>query len=252
MNRLAKYPFSKTKIHSTTPQTRFQPPITTPASYSPYHLMGPIGYEKNYAYPLLIWLHGPNDNEQQILNIMPHVSLRNYVAIGLRGNRHDAGKNAFTWSLQDSSLDRARQQVIDAIETASLRYNIHPERIFLGGLQSAGTVALRLALAEPELFGGVISIGGKFPTGTAALWRYQAAQSLPMLLMRGLESQEYPEAVFCDEIKLFHAARLRVHARQYLCGDEVNDLMLRDLNAWLMERVTGESLLEKLDSPTIC
>ena len=45
----------------------------------------PVHYERNYAYPLIVWLHGPDDDEHQVTRIMPHVSIRNYVAVGPRG-----------------------------------------------------------------------------------------------------------------------------------------------------------------------
>src|SRR5439155_9722423 len=45
----------------------------------------PTGYEPNYPYPLLVFLHGHGSSEEQILNLAPHVSRRNYISIGLRG-----------------------------------------------------------------------------------------------------------------------------------------------------------------------
>ena len=44
----------------------------------------PLHYERNYAYPLVVWLHGPGDNERQLQRIMPLVSMRNFVSIGPR------------------------------------------------------------------------------------------------------------------------------------------------------------------------
>ena len=38
---------------------------------------------------------------------------------------------------------------------------------------------------------------------------------------------------------LFHAAGMSVTLRQYPCGDELTTQMLRDLDVWLMEQVTG-------------
>lgn len=52
---------------------------------------GPLHYEPNYRYPLLIWLHGLGESEQTLLSIMPEISLRNYVAIAPRGLRVDGG-----------------------------------------------------------------------------------------------------------------------------------------------------------------
>ena len=48
-------------------------------------LFAPLHYESNYAYPLIVWLHGANDDERQLKRIMPFVSLRNYVAVSPRG-----------------------------------------------------------------------------------------------------------------------------------------------------------------------
>src|SRR5439155_24886409 len=44
----------------------------------------PIGYEPNYPYPLLVFLHGNGGNEEQVLRLAPRVSRRNYICIGLR------------------------------------------------------------------------------------------------------------------------------------------------------------------------
>ena len=215
-----------------------------------YRLLGPVGYEKNYAYPLVIWLHGPGDDERQVVNIMRHVSLQNYVSVAPRGPRVEASGCTYTWSQDDFSVSRARQHVHECVAIASERYHLHHDRIFIAGLQTGGTMALRLALAEPECFAGAISIGGAFPLGCNALLRYQAAQSLPLLTMRGLESETYTESDFCEELRIFHAAHLRVHCRHYLAGDELTVPMLKDMNSWLMEFVTGDSILDAQDSPT--
>lgn len=53
----------------------------------PYSLFGPLHYEANYAYPLIVWLHGPGDDEHQLRRIMPAISLRNYVAVARNGRR---------------------------------------------------------------------------------------------------------------------------------------------------------------------
>src|SRR5205085_10458947 len=47
----------------------------------------PIGYEPNYPYPLLVFLHAHGSNEEQALRLAPKLSRRNYVAISLRGPR---------------------------------------------------------------------------------------------------------------------------------------------------------------------
>jgi phospholipase/carboxylesterase len=213
-----------------------------------YQLLAPVHYEPNYAYPLLIWLHSAGDDQRQLLRVMPHVSLRNYVAIGPQGVVTEPCGYSYCWSGDLASPEAAWRRVHQAIDVARQRYNVHPDRIFLAGLGDGGTMALRLALSEPELFAGVASIGGAFPRNCAALSRLSAARDLPLLIMRGLESTDYPESQMCDEIRLFHAARMQVHLRQYTCGDDLIVPMLRDLDSWLMEQVTGMPVLAESDA----
>lgn len=215
-----------------------------------YHLLAPVHYEPNYAYPLLIWLHSAGDDERQLRRIMPHVSLRNYVSVAPRGVVAEPGGRSFCWSSEHASLESAWQSVHEALEIARKQYNVHPERVFLAGLNDGGTMALRLALGQPEHFAGAASVGGAFPMNCGALGRLNSVRQLPLLLMRGLESAVYTEEQLCDEIRLFHAARMQVHLRQYTCGDELLTPMLRDLDAWLMEQVTGMPVLSDSDAAT--
>lgn len=222
----------------------------TPNGTSPldFQLLAPIHYEANYGYPLLIWLHSAGDDQRQLLRVMPHISLRNYVAVGPRGVIAEPCGYSYRWSDGPSSPESAWRRVHQAIEIANQRYNVNPERVFLAGLGDGGTMAMRLALSEPEKFAGVVSIGGAFPQNCAALSRLNAARDLPLLIMRGLESSDYPESQMCDEIRLFHAARMQVHVRQYTCGDDLIVPMLRDLDSWLMEQVTGSPVLANSDA----
>src|ERR1700676_406196 len=70
--------------------------LRTVAGRAPYALFGPLHYEANYAYPLLVWLHGPGDSEGQLKRIMPQISLRNYVAVAPRGTA-DWPAGAYHW-----------------------------------------------------------------------------------------------------------------------------------------------------------
>jgi phospholipase/carboxylesterase len=209
-----------------------------------YRTLSPAHYVPKHAYPLIIWLHSEADNERQLINIMRHVSDQNYVAIAPRGPLTEACGYTYTWSQAETAVYAARQYVHDCVRIAREKFNVNREHMFLAGLHSGGTMALRIALAEPELFAGAVSIGGKFPLGCQSLLRYKAAQDLPLLMMRGLEAEHYTEADVCEELRLVHAAHLQAHFRHYNCGDELRVPMLQDLNRWCMERVTGMQLLD--------
>lgn len=236
MNRLS---FALPPQSSVSTQTRVDRPHTRGLSREAQTrcLMVPQHYERNYAYPLLIWLHDNGGHEQELKKIMLEVSLRNYVSLAVRGTR--TCERGFGWEETRAGICTARVRLDEAVAEARQRFNVHPDRIFLAGAGAGGTMALRLALQAPERFAGGISIGGCFPQKHAPLARLSQARSSRLLMMHCRDSESYRVEQVCGELSLFHAAGMCVTLRQYPCGDEVTTQMLRDLDVWLMEQVTG-------------
>jgi phospholipase/carboxylesterase len=206
----------------------------------PHALFAPMHYEPNYAYPLLIWLHGPGDDERQLQRIMPLISMRNYVAVGPRGNSAGAERCAgFGWNHSPAALASAEQHVFDSLDAAADRFHIAAQRIFLGGLEDGGTTALRIALRYPNHFAGVLTLGGSFPSDRTPLSRLNDARRVPLFIAQGRDSQVYPVDRLCENLRLFHSAGMNVTVRHYPCGDELTSQMLHDMDVWMMEIVTG-------------
>ncbi len=207
-----------------------------------YTTFAPLHYEENYSYPLLIWLHGPGDDERQVQRIMPLISMRNYVAVGLRAPERDKEHHqGFRWPVGDSGMFSAEQGVFECIEIAAKKFHIARHRIFLGGYQCGGTTAFRLALKHPHYFAGVLSVGGPFPMGNCPLRHLDQVRRLPLFIAHCRDSLTYPVERTCEELRLFHAAGLHVTLRQYPCGDELDSQMLHDMDVWMMELITGMS-----------
>ena len=205
-----------------------------------YSLFRPMHYESNYAYPLVVYLHGPRGSQRQLDDFMPALSNRNYVGIAPQGVAEHS-LSGFCWSDQPTprEIESAYDRVMACIDVASDRANIHPERIFLVGYADGGSMAIRLALKSPGQFAGVVSLCGAFPVGHAPLANLRNCRKLPIWVAAGRDGKRYTVDQTCSELKLFHAAGLSVNLRQYPTGDELDSHMLRDLNHWLMEEVTG-------------
>jgi phospholipase/carboxylesterase len=210
----------------------------------------PEGYEANYAYPLVAWLHSAGGDERQLARVIPLVSTRNYVGLGVRGPAA-AECRGYAWPQSAEGIAAAEERVAEAIARTRQRFNIHSSRIFLAGFQSGGTMALRIALRSPERFAGAVSIGGAFPEGQMPLARLAQLHKLPLLIAHCRDSQTYPIDRVCQELRLFHAAAMCVTLRQYPCDDEMTTQMLSDLDRWLMEQVTGVSASEVADPAEI-
>jgi phospholipase/carboxylesterase len=202
----------------------------------------PLHYEPNYSYPLLVWLHGPDSNENQVKQIMPHVSLRNYVGASPRGtalsSQDDGSQIQFCWQHDEVHISLALERLWECIDGATKRFNIARARVFIAGLESGGTMALRLAMKCPSQFAGALSIGGAFPTERAPLAALDEVRRLPLYFATTSHSVEYPQTQVCEHLRLFHSAGMSITMRQYPGEDGLTDLMLADMDRWIMERIT--------------
>lgn len=238
---------------------------TESSSTHPHVLFSPLHYEPGYAYPLLVWLHGSGGDERQVMRIMPILSMRNYVAVAPQGltaaestntphqrtsksdwNSLDVAsilrdgispKVLYDWPDTEEGLTEAERRVFDCISVATKRSNIAPDRIFLAGFGTGGTLALRLAFLYPEHFAGVASLCGPFPQGGQILHRWTAARNLSVFLGIGDTSVGPSPTAVCETLELFHTAGVSTMLREYACGREIAPEMLRDINRWMMNIV---------------
>jgi phospholipase/carboxylesterase len=209
-----------------------------------------LHYEAGYAYPLLVWLHGDGGDERQLQFVMKHISLRNYVSAAPRGTASAAddffddaeyGQDGYLWRQDDDHIFLAQERILDCVAEARKHYNVHPDRVFLAGYQSGGTMALRIALSDPSRFAGAISMCGPLPSGGSPLGRLIHARRVPVLIASGLSDPAYPQRQMADDLRLLHTAGFITTLRLYPGADELTDLMLDDLNRWVMEHVCPSS-----------
>lgn len=155
-------------------------------------------------------------------------------------------KEVYDWTQTEEGIAYAEQKVFDCISVAEEKCHLARNRTFLAGFDSGGTMAFRLAMQYPDYFGGVISLGGRFPEGNLPLRQWNTIRNLPTMLAIGKESPTYSPEDARSDLRLFHTAGLSVCVRQYDCGQELTLDMLQDANRWIMERVCDKGS----DSPS--
>jgi phospholipase/carboxylesterase len=187
-----------------------------------------------------VWLHGHASNEHELRQVMPQVSMRNYVAVAPQGpwvNLRHRGRRG--WRQASDMIEVAETRIADCIAAAKRRFNIHPDRIFLAGYGSGGTMAVRVAWNDPSQFAGVASLNGPLPARQSPMCRVNELRQLPCLLATARNSQSYPPARVCEDLRLLHAAGCTVALRQYPGADRLAKWMLADLDRWVMEFICG-------------
>lgn len=196
----------------------------------------PLHYEPNYAYPLLVWLHTPGEDERQLLRIMPMLSLRNYVAVAVRGSvsfgRDGLPKSGFYWD--SATYETTFSAVLEAITSVRQRYNIASNRIYLVGCGDGGTMAQRLALRNPSCFNGVVSLGGAVPEDMMLLENFRELRQVRFFYALARSSQAFSVESICDNLRVLYAAGVRLTLRNYPGVQPIQAEMLKDVNRWVM------------------
>jgi phospholipase/carboxylesterase len=235
----------------------------------------PRQYEPNYAYPLLVLLHGRGGDEEQLVRAMPALSWRNYVGLGLRGPELVTKRDrlvGFGWGgefeqperrrarqnlnlteaeivrrvLHDpepEGVDRLEAGVFSAILQTRRLLHVHSERIFLVGCGEGAAVAYWLGLTFPERFAGVVAINGWLPVGLRPLGRVKACRDLPVLVVHGAWNAKVPLHDARQNVATLRAGGLRVAFQSYPSSHRLTNPMLSDVDTWLMGHCTEDARL---------
>jgi phospholipase/carboxylesterase len=202
----------------------------------------PGGYEPNYAYPLILFFHGDGSSERRILRLAPRLSRRNYICAALRGPqvvmRHGDGSLGYSWQEGASADAVAEEYVFEAIKQIGDRYHVHWQRIFLAGFCEGAAMAFRLGLSYPRNFAGIIAMNGQIPLATP-LFQWPDTRRLRILLGHGIANAVIPLSAARRAHRLFYTAGLDVQFRTYPTTHRIHADMLRDMNRWIMQGVTG-------------
>ncbi len=206
----------------------------------------PDAYEPRYPYPCLVLFHPHGGNEEQVMDLMPHVSRRNFVAVSIRGPEllgvREDGQLACGWGHDGKHTDLINEHVMRAVESVRRSCHIHTERVFLVGVCEGATAAYRSAFALADKVGGLITLNGAMPRATTGgpLFRPNAVRSLPVFLGHGIANAIVPFSTASRDYKLLYAAGADVRLSRYVTTNRLHPDMLRDVNRWVIEQLDQE------------
>jgi phospholipase/carboxylesterase len=214
-------------------------------SAPPAHsLFCPLHYEKNYAYPLVVWLHENGSSHRQTPQMMQKISMRNYVGIGPNASQAEQAGGG-QWQQTPQSILETENSISRCIGIACEKYHIDRSRIFIAGAGAGGTMAFRVGLNHPDWFAGVLSIGGPMSLVQTPLAGFKQSRKLNCFVSQARDSQQFSVDELCDQLRLMYASGFDVTVRQYPGAEDLTDQVLRDMNVWIMEQVTGQTSASK-------
>ncbi|MSR30612.1 MAG: hypothetical protein EXR99_03815 [Gemmataceae bacterium] len=203
----------------------------------------PVYYEPNYAYPLLVFLHGHGSSEDSVLRYAPHISRRNFIAISLRGRqevtiqKNGKFEEGYSWGSQAQSDAWVEDYLFNAIEKTRDFYHIHSRRIYLVGFCEGATLAYRMALQFPEQFAGMVSLNGCLPRQQRPLWRVNQMRHIKLFMGHGVANSVIPMGMALEDRLQFQMAGVEPCWRTYGTNHRLHVEMFKDTNRWIMGHV---------------
>ncbi len=154
---------------------------------SEYLVQLPPEYDPLRAYPVIVSLHPPagspraqiewwaggyNETLQMRLG---QASRRGFVVVAPAWTRPHQSRYEYT--------EREHHRVMTCVRDAMRRVSIDADRVFISGHGEGGTAAWDLAVAHPDVWAGLVSIGGE--PGKFIIHYGPNAEKLPMYLVLG-------------------------------------------------------------------
>ncbi len=207
----------------------------------------------NSADACVIWLHGLGADrydflpvaealQQRLLStrfVLPQAPTRPVTINGgwSMPSWYDILAMSPARAINRDQLEASAQQVISLLE-AQRDAGIDPARIFLAGFSQGGAVVLHTAFLRWQgPLGGVIALSTYAPTFTEPSAFAPAALQYPVLCLHGSRDDVVPMAMGRAAFQTLQDAGVTAAWHNYPMGHEVLPEEIRDIGAWLAERL---------------
>jgi phospholipase/carboxylesterase len=193
--------------------------------------------------PTVLALHGHGANAQDLIGLAPHLAGGRALWICPQAEfPFEPGYYGFTWFRRDPATgqraadepERTLEVVRTFLDEAFARYPVDPARVVLLGFSQGGTLAYRLALAEPKRFAGLAalstSLAGDQGDGVTPT---EGIGELPVLVQHGLEDPMISVERARETLERLRALGMAPEYHEYPMGHAIGQESAADLSRWL-------------------
>ena len=211
----------------------------------PVAIFVPQRYEECYAYPLIIWLHSDDTDEDQLEDVMEAISPQNYVGLSLRANQHNTLSGGYRWNLDAAQFGSVPLPELLHATTCRLRraFHIHSERIFLAGSGSGADSALQLLVHRPDWFAGAILLDPMGKPESLQAERLTGLRGKPVLQTQSKQASNEQLARNIETVRLMRAAGTRMQLELTDGNIDPTSKDVRFLDHWIMEQLNRTALV---------
>ena len=198
-------------------------------------------------FPTIFAMHGWGSNAMDLHGLAPYVAGGQFLVICPQGaiDVEIGAVNGYGWYQtqpgarpDEEKVDEAVTQLAAFINEACQRYPVDRSKIVAVGFSQGGMMAYNLVVRWPKRFVAMAGIGTALPEWLAerATDREAFAQ-LPILVEHGRADGAIPMKRARKTLETLRELGFPVTFRDYDCGHEVAADGVRDLSAFLTEKV---------------
>lgn len=200
----------------------------------------------------IIWLHGLGADGHDFEPLVPELALPFsarfvFPHAPVRPVTINAGMPMRAW-YDLVSLERGAREDEDGIRSSAADVSelierervrgIAPQRIVLAGFSQGGAIALHVGLRATDVLAGVVALSTYLPLAhSVATERSAASASTPIWMAHGDADPVIALASAVASRDLLEQLGFRLTWRTYPMGHGVSADLVRDLRAWLVDRL---------------
>jgi phospholipase/carboxylesterase len=196
--------------------------------------------------PLLLLLHGVGSNEHDLFELAPFLDKR-FLIISVRAP-NALGPGSYAWFevnftpqgpvINPQQAEASRNTLITFVQEAITAYGADPEQVYLMGFSQGAIMSASVALTRPELVDGAVLMSGRIlPEIQPSIAANDELNGFPFLVMHGTADMVLPISYGRASRELLSSLPVDLTYHEYPMGHEVSQSSLRDVTAWLTEKL---------------
>jgi phospholipase/carboxylesterase len=189
--------------------------------------------------PLFIFLHGVGSNEKNLFTLADHLP-DNFTVISAR-SPYTMGPDSFAFYQVDFSsgspvinaeqAEKSRNVIKEFISQVVEKYNIDPDKVYLGGFSQGAIMTYSVGLTFPGLVKGIAGFSGRILTEIRPM--VKEPEKLKVFISHGTSDNVLPVHFAREAKEYLSSLGIKSDYHEFYGSHEINDNILTELNNWI-------------------